>query len=100
MTSIKNGPTKTLVDDVTSSSFRFKTVHEVFVQWTYKQEAFGLRCKNPQEAKNFEEALKDCKNTTKVFKADSRQPFSLILNILMPENCHFHVVVSAKKVKH
>eukprot|EP00095_Tigriopus_kingsejongensis_P012446 maker-scaffold89_size390429-snap-gene-0.16 protein:Tk12446 transcript:maker-scaffold89_size390429-snap-gene-0.16-mRNA-1 annotation:"PREDICTED: uncharacterized protein LOC100122795" len=59
-TSIQGGPTKVIVEDLTSSSLRMKLEKENYVQWTYKQDAFGLRCKSPEEAREFLNLLQEC----------------------------------------
>lgn len=43
VTSIPGGPIRVLVDDLSVTGFRHKLVQDVFVQWTWKREAFGLR---------------------------------------------------------
>lgn len=59
-TSIPGGPTKVLVDDLSSVGFRVKLERDSYVQWTYKQEAFGLKCKSAEEAVDFLGILKEC----------------------------------------
>ena len=61
-TSIQGGPTRVLVEDLSSAGFRHKLVHDIFVQWTWRHEAFGLRCRTNEEASAFSEVLKECKS--------------------------------------
>lgn len=70
--SIKGGPTKVLVDDLASSQFRHKLTQQVakdsngaeeisILQWSYKSQAFGLKCNSQSEAKTFCGVLNECR---------------------------------------
>jgi hypothetical protein len=56
---------KLLVEDVSSSSFRFKLSKEVFIQWTYKGDAFGFQCKTKDIAQQVNLILEDIKTNVR-----------------------------------
>ena len=66
--SIRGGPTKVLVDDLASPLFRHKLTRQVakdeeifILQWSYKSQAFGLKCHNHADADHFSSVLNECK---------------------------------------
>ena len=57
---------KLLVDDVASSSFRFKLSRDVFFQWKFKGEGFGFQFKSRDVAKQFLCLLEEIKTSHQV----------------------------------
>ena len=76
-TSIQGGPTKILVDDLSSPGFRFTTIQKIFVQWTWKQEAYGLRCQGQEDAQNFGKVLQACREMPKK-EEEEEKPLSKV----------------------
>ena len=54
-----------LVEDLASSSFRFKLSKDIFIQWTYKGDAFGFQCKNKDIAYQINVILEDIKTSVR-----------------------------------
>jgi hypothetical protein len=55
-----------LVEDVGSSSFRFKLSREVFFQWKYKGEGFAFQFKSREVAKQAVAILEEVKTSHQV----------------------------------
>ena len=57
--SFKDGPSKVLVDDLGAGSFKVKLSGDKSVQWSWRQEVYGLKCQTTEEANAFLAALKE-----------------------------------------
>jgi hypothetical protein len=55
---------KILVEDVASSSFRFKLSRDVFFQWKYKGEGSAFQFKSKEVAKQVVALLEDIKTSS------------------------------------
>ena len=90
--SIKGGPTKVLVDDLAAPQFRHKLTNQVakdnagdeiyILQWSYKSQAFGLKCNSHSDAKNLSNVLNECRvNSSSSPQTQNRQPKASIKSL-------------------